>query len=202
MWLVTTRGFYSAIRWHDGRICIRARATGDLERLKDVFPTMEKIEVSPLKDYRYRTWVTPKEFKKGMARLADDVTYGNFKSEVERVRPTGNLYPRILHRVWSLFGDLQPGGPYGSRSTGYPPVPKKEAKVEAAARKARREQLTLGGWSSRGHVTLPEGEPGEEVECEDCGHVGVARTMDWYGNGWRCKDVQACLDRALPVAST
>src|SRR5207248_2241746 len=113
MWLMTTSGFYSAIRWHDGRICIRARRRDDLERLAKFVPNLSEISETPKRDYRYRVFTDQKSWEKGMVKLAKTVAYGNFKSAAKATTPD---HERLYHKVWAILGELQPGGPYGWRA--------------------------------------------------------------------------------------
>jgi len=60
-------------------------------------------------DYRFRAWVSRDEFAEGVARIARDIDYSNFKSEVARRDPVRS---HIYGEVWGILGQLQAGGPY------------------------------------------------------------------------------------------
>jgi hypothetical protein len=60
-------------------------------------------------DYRYRAWVSRDVLADGLAAMARDVDYANFKDEVARRDPER---AHIYGRVWSVLGDIQECGPY------------------------------------------------------------------------------------------
>lgn len=132
MWLFTEHGFYSAVR--DGeRIVVRARRPGDLEKLSESMPGLSEVEVSPGRDYRYRAFASREDFAAGVAAVALDIDYSNFKSRVDSKplerRTSRNLYSDVCHRVWNVVEKMQPGGAYGrSRRAGYPSIPAAERK--------------------------------------------------------------------------
>lgn len=202
MWLATTEGFYSVIRWHDGRMCVRARTRADLTRLRKIVPALSKVEVSPGRDYRYRCFCTVDEWAEGASALARTIDYGNFKSAVGRKRGY-NGYERALHQVWSIFGRLQPGGPYGFGSkAGYPEVPKGEAKLVEQARETDRRRArpslasTTKGSSQARLFGGGRDRTGPLRECAECGvelAAGDAAVID--GEAY-CKNVGDCVDRA------
>ena len=105
MWVMTRRGFVSAVA-DGGQIKVRARTKQHLTDVLALAKVKAKVEVTPGRDYRYRAFLSRTEFKKLMAALADDVTYGNFKSSVPRGK-----YEKRLHDVWDVMGELQPLGP-------------------------------------------------------------------------------------------
>lgn len=204
MWLVTTEGFYSVIRWHDGRMCVRARQRADLDRLRKIAPELSAIEVTPGRDYRYRCFCTQKQWVKVAGRLAEQIDYGNFKSEVARKRGMGG-YEKALHSVWSIFGKLQPAGPYGYGSRkGYPAVPKKEAKAVKDAEKTRPAWTAGSGlgrsfaetphetWSTQTRLFGPE-DTG--LVCKDCGTELDGREAIEIDGDVLCRDVGKCVGR-------
>jgi len=50
-----------------------------------------------------------------VAALMTTIRYDNFKTAVGQC-PTQKHKTAVYHKVWSLLGDLQPGGPYGVRA--------------------------------------------------------------------------------------
>ena len=62
MWLVTTRGFYSAVEDHckAGNVLVRSRVREDLEALTDLIPGLD-VHETPDRDYRFRASVTRRE---------------------------------------------------------------------------------------------------------------------------------------------
>jgi len=138
MWMMTKFGAFSCIEWQDGgpqdgMICVRARMPGDIDRLRDAaMPRLGGEVISPHADYRYRAWIDKAGFAAGMAALALEVNYGNFKGEVEKTKLPVR-YKNGLHRIWNEMASWQPGGPYGVG--GGVPIPKSES---AVAKKGRR----------------------------------------------------------------
>ena len=129
MWLFTVDGFVSAVEEqrgeHRGEIVVRAREAAALAALREVAPTLTPTVVFSDSDYRYRAWLGREEWAQALAELGRRVVYDNFKSEVLR-RQGPTSYEEALHTVWLALGRTQPGGPYGSGGTGYPPVPEGE----------------------------------------------------------------------------
>ena len=117
MWLITTDGFYSVVQKRgEERLSVRARVGADLDRLRERYmPALSKTLETPEGDYRYRAWISRDELAEGLARVARDVTYSNFKDEVGRKDPERE---RAYHDVWEVLGRLQPGGPYGLGGAG------------------------------------------------------------------------------------
>lgn len=177
MWLFLQDGAFSVIQWHDGRMCVRARMPGDIERLREYMPALGEESMSPQKDYRYRAFVDREGLREGMANIADSITYGNFKSQVESTkRPS--FYKRGLHDIWSVMASWQPGGAYGVGKG--QPIPKDERELT--------ERLTAEV------VKAKSGHP-----CEDCGVQRDDSEMEVFAGRWLCRDVELC-DRSRATA--
>lgn len=73
-------------------------------------PELSATLETPDGDYRYRALATHDAFAQGLARVARDINYVNFKDEVGRRDPKRE---RTYSKVWSVLAKLQPGGPYG-----------------------------------------------------------------------------------------
>lgn len=185
MWLITTRGMVSAVEWqggeHDGKIVVRARTRDHLEKVLDLCPNgaCTAVAVSPAADYRYRAWVTRDGFDALVVALAHEITYRNFKGAVER-QFGRNRYEAALHSVWSTLARLQPGGPYGTGGSSYPPIPKGEP---------RRKKL------SALKVKVSKAVRSETYECVECGHRGPGARFELIGGEPFCLDIPACLAR-------
>lgn len=144
MWIASTEGFFSIVAVdygeHKGDLVVRARAPGDLERLREKIPALSPTELTPLSDYRYRAYITHEEAGEGFGRLVASIDWTNFKDAARSATPE---HEKLYHRVWSIMAGLQPGGPYGRGGSFERPIPKKERKADTAARK---KQLSLPGF--------------------------------------------------------
>lgn len=113
MWLLIPEGFYSIVQKEgEKELCVRARVSVDLDRLRETYVSAlgETVE-TPGGDYRYRAWIGRDELAEGMAEIVRNLGWANFKDEVARHDASrAHLYGR----VWSILGELQPGGPYGA----------------------------------------------------------------------------------------
>jgi hypothetical protein len=111
MWLLTPDGFYSIVqKAGEDELCVRARDAGDLDRLRARFlPTLTDTIETRGGDYRYRAWVSRDALAEGLAAIARDLDYANFKDEVARRDPER---AHVYSRVWNVLGDIQEGGPY------------------------------------------------------------------------------------------
>lgn len=108
MWVMTTGGFYSAVEHRDNPelVLVRARAKGDLKRLKEYVPTL-KIREDRGADYRWRTTMTRDEWASVLVALSTTIDYDNFKNAVRRkhsVKREG-----IYHRVWAALTRIEGG---------------------------------------------------------------------------------------------
>jgi hypothetical protein len=204
MWLLTTEGAYSAIRWYDGRICVRGRRRADLNRLRKIVPALSKVKVTPGSDYRYRCFCTVDEWADGMAALARTITYGNFKSEVARKRGIRDEYEHALHEIWSILSRLQPGGPYGGVEdrAGYPTVPKNERGLKVKARKllglAPTESLLDDVADAPTSSWLNDGS----LVCDECGALLEDDEAINEGSFVSCRDVGRCIERTFGRAGS
>lgn len=122
MWVFTKHGFFSAVCARKGngkhgqpvdldRIMVRARLRGHLDALKKRFPDLLvecDIQESAGTDYAYRLFVQKSAWMRGLAGLAEETDYDNFKSEVARHQGrVGEAYEHSLHEVWSVMNRLQ-----------------------------------------------------------------------------------------------
>lgn len=122
MWVFTKHGFFSAVcaRQGDGsagqpvdteRIMVRARLQRHLVALKRRFPELldaAEIRRSAGTDYAFRLFVAKSVWANVLAALAEEIEYGNFKSEVARHQGmAGVAYEHALHDVWSVMYKLQ-----------------------------------------------------------------------------------------------
>jgi hypothetical protein len=122
MWVFTRYGFFSAVCARQGnrtgseaidpaRLMVRARVRGHLEALKarfaDLLGTCD-IHESATTDYAFRIVVDKLVWARVVSTLAEEIDYGNFKSEVARHQGRGGVdYEHSLHEVWSIMYGLQ-----------------------------------------------------------------------------------------------
>lgn len=94
MWLITTIGFFSVVQKPgDTDLTVRARVAEDLERLRELYmPELGLTDATPKADYGFRAKVTHEAFGRGMAKLAMDIDYDNFKNEVYRRMGSGRAH--------------------------------------------------------------------------------------------------------------
>jgi hypothetical protein len=103
MWLMTTRGFYSVVK-RDDQMCVRARSAGDLRRLKELWPALGPILEKQGRDYPFRAFMSPAAFAEGLAKLAAEVNYPDFKQAVSRVNPDR---AHTYAKVWEDLLDVE-----------------------------------------------------------------------------------------------
>lgn len=124
MWLFTRYGFYSIVSARQGgrrhgpidpdQLMVRARRREHLEALQARFP--EALGSVPIADstdtdYAHRIVVPKATWVRVAAALAEEIEYGNFKSEVaSHLGAGGAAYEHALHEVWSVMYGLQRRG--------------------------------------------------------------------------------------------
>jgi hypothetical protein len=113
MWLITNRGFYSAVQDENDPnvITIRARTDRHLEALMDLLPEGAVISVDEGRhtDYPCRVRVSAAEWIAIAGKLAAEVDYTNFKDSVERGKTGKQLkHAKYDHGVYmSVWGVLR-----------------------------------------------------------------------------------------------
>lgn len=121
MWIFTRYGFYSVVSARQGglrhgptdpsQLVVRARRREHLEALQARFP--DELSALPIADttdtdYAHRIVVPKPAWVRVTAALADEIDYGNFKSEVASHQGSaGAAYEHALHEVWSVMYGLQ-----------------------------------------------------------------------------------------------
>lgn len=108
MWIQSKAGFYSCVAdWNNkNHIVVRARVRKDINRLRVMYmPELGDTLSTPKNDYPFRAKILKKNFEKGLAKMAMDVDYGNFKSEIGRVQ--GREREEIYHQVWAVLFKLE-----------------------------------------------------------------------------------------------
>lgn len=106
MWLMTTRGFYSAVQHRDEptKVLVRARCEEDIRNLADLIDA----EPYPLSrsDYEWRLECQLAEWTKAVALMTMEIDYPNFKNAVKKKQ--GQKRADIYMRVWSALLSLEP----------------------------------------------------------------------------------------------
>src|SRR4051794_25107346 len=98
MWLLIPEGFFSIVQKPgEMELCVRARRGDDLDRLREThMPGLGPTVETPGSDYRYRAWISRDALADGLATVARELTYSNFKSEVGRRDPErAELYGHV-----------------------------------------------------------------------------------------------------------
>lgn len=112
MWIMTTKGFFSAVRDEDNpkRVMVRARDRADLENLvawanKHPYAvgsqTLEIIENQGT-DYPCRVFIDKRAWAVFVSDVAVEIDYTNFKSRIAEIpeqRDKGHFY----HEVWAAM---------------------------------------------------------------------------------------------------
>lgn len=113
MWMITNRGFYSAVqdKKDPNVIVIRARTDRHLDALMDLLPKGTKISKNEGRstDYPCRVRVSAAEWIRIAGVLASEVDYTNFKDSVERgKRGKALTHAKYDHSVYmSVWGVLR-----------------------------------------------------------------------------------------------
>ena len=89
MWIASTLGWFSVVvdTQRPGRLLVRARCKADIDGLYEMakdLASIEKPTSGTLRDYRHRLSCDREDWLRIAVRLADGVTYSNFKSEVAK----------------------------------------------------------------------------------------------------------------------
>lgn len=110
MWLITPTGFYSIVEKPTdrgkGTLTVRARVRGDLLALRRAFcPSLGRVRESEDTDYRYRAAAKRTELAGALARMIEDLSYSNFKSEVAIQQGLDRAH--LYHDVWDVLHRLQ-----------------------------------------------------------------------------------------------
>jgi hypothetical protein len=104
MWLFTTIGFFSVVEkplaGAEGKLQVRARVAADLDALREKYmPELSATQATPKGDYKFRAAISHADFARGLAKLAEDIHYSNFKSAVGKAQ--GAEREHVYHNVWS-----------------------------------------------------------------------------------------------------
>ena len=151
MWVVTNKGFMSIVaKDENGRpsgsgpeaiVSVRFR------RKRDATALFSRYEVTtPAGDYGFRVFATRAAVAEVLMREALDIDYANFKSSIPD--DDDPLHDACMD-AWTVFGRLQPGGPYGLDRPRAPPASRERRRVVGQ----RRDGALRRG---RGRAAPPE----------------------------------------------
>ena len=93
------------------RMMVRARVKQHLENLKKRFPAQLgecRIHSSDHTDYRYRLFVPKGQWVEVIAKLSEEIDYGNFKGRCHD-EGVGEDYLEALYQTWSVMHQMQRG---------------------------------------------------------------------------------------------
>lgn len=108
MWLITNRGFYSAVEHRDdpNAVLVRARSEEDINNLASMLPGSKPWK-DDTADYLWRLSCSKEEWAGVVAEFALNTNYDNFKSSVD-----DPLRQQVYMEVWSALYFLQDPDPY------------------------------------------------------------------------------------------
>lgn len=112
MWIITTRGFLSAVRNLDSNdpgdaLLVRGRVREDLDNFADFVARRGDrpvVSSTPAADYGYRLTTSREALAAFLAERVDALTYPNFKSEVAKTDPTR---AHVYFGVWTALLKLR-----------------------------------------------------------------------------------------------
>lgn len=114
MWLFTSIGFYSAVQKPgDDFLTVRARVGKDLDNLRQRYmPDLGATVAGGGTDYPFRATISHAAFAAGLAELAKDIDYTNFKSEVGRQMgyERAHVYGDVWHSLLKLEDENERAG--------------------------------------------------------------------------------------------
>jgi len=110
MWIFTTFGFFSVVQKPGtDYLTIRSRTRDDLDALRARYlPTLSKTITGGGTDYPFRATVAHDELADAMVEIVRDVTYANFKREVQHA--AGEHRAHVYGRVWTELLALEEFG--------------------------------------------------------------------------------------------
>jgi hypothetical protein len=107
MWIFTDVGFFSIVQKRDTDfLTVRARVAGDLDRLREKYmPELSGTKATPRNDYPFRANIGHEAFAAGLAAVARNLNYDNFKNHVAKTM--GYEREDVYHNVWATLLQLQ-----------------------------------------------------------------------------------------------
>ena len=155
MWVTSTIGFFSVVQKPgDDDLTVRARARGDLERLREAYLAgLGEIVEGAGTDYRHRAKCSHEQWAEAMRLMCLDLDYPNFKSAVGK--RMGHSRANVYHDVWSALWTIKDDDPKkGVKRT----TPNRDSRSSALAKEASRrgKRVSCGGviFDSQSRVLL------------------------------------------------
>ena len=107
MWLFTTVGFFSVVqKANQEELTVRARVKEDIDRLRTKYmPQLTPTVTGGGTDYPFRATISHDDFAFGLAQVAHDIRYANFKGEVARTQ--GVKREAAYGKVWAALQALE-----------------------------------------------------------------------------------------------
>ena len=143
MWLFTTVGFFSVVqKANQEGLTVRARVKEDIDRLRTKYmPQLAPTVTGGGADYPFRATISHDDFALGLAQIAHDIRYANFKTEIAHTQ--GVKREAAYGKVWAALQALE-----------------NEVKPAATGKKAAKKELApaFGGAviNRHGQVLLME----------------------------------------------
>jgi hypothetical protein len=112
MWIFSKTGFFSVVvdSQREGFMLVRARCRRDVWNLYDkhaaTLSSIEPPKSSETRDYRWRLSIAKQDWIQLAARLAAQIDYSNFKSEVTK-QPSQANKSEAYHHVWQELWNVQ-----------------------------------------------------------------------------------------------
>jgi 8-oxo-dGTP pyrophosphatase MutT (NUDIX family) len=157
MWTLTPFGFFSVVRKPgQSHLTVRARVASDLEALRTRYlPELSPTVAHAGTDYAYRATCTAEAWAAALGKMAMDIDYSNFKSEVARRQGHGRAH--VYGRVWDALLALESVPTPVER-----PVPP---------------------WLAPAHATVPSPTPSPAAVVTDSGKAPAAGGIVFDGAG-------------------
>jgi hypothetical protein len=108
MWICLNNAFFSIVNpevaGEDGKLLVRARRRGDIER----YFKGAKVKKTPERDYLFRATVPAETVSAVIAKAIQSINYGNFKNSV-----ANHELHDAYSEVWGTMSRVQESPPYG-----------------------------------------------------------------------------------------
>jgi hypothetical protein len=102
MWIFTTKGFFSIVKYEGdtSHFVVRSRVRGDIE---ETWPDA-RVLTWPDKDYLYRARIPRWDVIEAMEEALEAIDYTNYKAAANVEDPRRSVY---LGMIWAIMSDMQ-----------------------------------------------------------------------------------------------